>query len=87
MVLNEEWTVRVVAEMHRYRITGVQLAAECNNPYEDRYEKKGYSPAYLSQLLNGKKRFESEEAKENTKQVVMDALRRLGEKQEAEISE
>lgn len=76
-ILNEEWTAEIVGLMHKYRITGVQLAAECENPSGERYDKTGYSPAYLSQVLNGRKVFESEEAKENTKATIYAALNRL----------
>jgi len=76
-ILNEDWTAECVAQMHKYRITGVQLAEECNNPYGERYDKTGYSPAYLSQVLNGRKKFESEDAKENTKRTIVAALNRL----------
>lgn len=75
--LNEDWTAEIVAKMHKYRITGVQLAAECRNPSGERYDKTGYSPAYLSQVLNGRKTFESEEAKEHTKKTIITALDRL----------
>lgn len=79
-ILNEEWTAEIVGLMHKYRITGVQLAEECENPAAERYDKTGYSPAYLSQVLNGRKKFESEEAKENTKATIWAALNRLIEK-------
>ena len=74
---NEDWTAEIIGQMHKYRITGVQLAEECNNPYGERYDKTGYSPAYLSQVLNGRKKFESESAKENTKRTIVAALNRL----------
>lgn len=76
-VLNEDWTAEIIGQMHKYRITGVQLAEECNNPYGERYDKTGYSPAYLSQVLNGRKKFESEDAKKNTKRTIVAALNRL----------
>ena len=56
----EEWTAEVTGRMHRARITGQQLAAEC-----------GYSAAYLSTVLNGKK------GNEDTKQRIFQALERL----------
>lgn len=49
VAFNEDWTADVVGRMHKYRITNVQLAEAC-----------GYTPAYLSTVLNGKKTFESE---------------------------
>ena len=39
-----DWTAEVVGRMHAARITGQQLAAKC-----------GYTAAYLSTVLNGKK--------------------------------
>jgi len=82
-ILNEDWTAEIIGQMHKYRITGVQLAEECNNPYGERYDKSGYSPAYLSQVLNGRKKFESDYAKEQTKRTIKAALNRLIEKVES----
>lgn len=56
----DDWTAEAVARMHVSRITGRALAAEC-----------GYTEAYLSTVLNGKK------GTEQTKQNVLDALARL----------
>lgn len=67
--LNEDWTANVVGRMHKFRITNVQLAEECN-----------YSAAYLSTVLNGKKEFESEESKQKTMNIILDALNRLESK-------
>lgn len=39
-----QWTVDVVGEMHRYHITGKQLA-----------ETMGWNPKYLSTVLNGRR--------------------------------
>ncbi|MCC8043870.1 MAG: hypothetical protein LIP12_00015 [Clostridiales bacterium] len=80
MNLNEDWTAEIIGQMHKYRITGVQLAEECNNPYGERYDKTGYSSAYLSMVLNGRKKFESDEAKDNTKRTIQAALDRMIEK-------
>lgn len=66
MVLNEDWTADVKGRMHRCRISNPQLAAEC-----------GYSAAYLSTVLNGRKAFESEKSKEQTKGKIFEALERL----------
>ncbi len=65
-VLNEDWTADVKGRMHRCRINNPQLAAEC-----------GYTPAYLSTVLNGNKHFENEESKEQTKDRILKALERL----------
>lgn len=69
VLLNEDWTADVVGRMHRYRIRNVQLAKECN-----------YSAAYLSTILNGNKVFENNEAKEKTKNRIMEGLSRLESK-------
>ncbi len=57
VVLNEEWTADVKGRMHRCRINNPQLAAEC-----------GYSPAYLSTVLNGNKHFENDESSQIRKE-------------------
>ncbi len=62
-ILNEAWTADVTGRMHRFRISNVQLAEEC-----------GYTAAYLSTVLNGRKTFESEEAKLKTKDRILEAL-------------
>ena len=38
----QEWTVEVVAQLHRHKLTIKQLA-----------EEAGYTPEYLSMVLNG----------------------------------
>lgn len=63
---NEEWTADVVGRMHRARIKNSTLAEEC-----------GYTAAYLSTVLNGGKQFESEEAKQKTKDRIFAALEAL----------
>jgi transcriptional regulator with XRE-family HTH domain len=54
--LNEVWTADVVGRLHRLNITQSEFAYFC-----------GITPQYLSCLLNGKKKFESEYSKEVTK--------------------
>lgn len=68
-IFNEDWTADVIGRMHKFRITNVQLAAEC-----------GYTPAYLSTVLNGRKTFESEDTKQKTKDKILDALKRIESK-------
>lgn len=68
-LLNEDWTAEVVGRMHRCRISNLQLAEEC-----------GYSAAYLSTVLNGNKVFENDEAKEKTKNRIIEGLTRLESK-------
>ncbi len=65
-IFNEDWTADVIGRMHKFRITNVQLAAEC-----------GYTPAYLSTVLNGRKTFESEDTKQRTKDKILNALKRI----------
>lgn len=66
--LHENWTAYVIGRMHRYSITNSELAAECD-----------YTPQYLSTVLNGKKRFKTEDAKEQTKTKIFYALKTLEE--------
>lgn len=66
--MNEPWTANVVGRMHRYGIKGDELARKC-----------GYSPQYLSMVLNGKKAFATEEAKTNVKNVIFAGLGKLEE--------
>ncbi len=73
--LNEDWTVDVVARMHKYRITSAMLAEECN-----------YAPAYISTLLNGRKEFMSDMSKERTKDVIYAALDRIVQRIEEEYA-
>lgn len=61
--LNEPWTANVVGRMHRYGINNNELARKC-----------GYSPQYLSMVLNGKKSFATEEAKLNVRNVIFNGL-------------
>lgn len=65
-ILNADWTADVVGRMHRCRIKNEQLAQEC-----------GYTAAYLSTVLNGKKEFKSEGGELETKDRIFSALERL----------
>lgn len=64
--LRELWTAEVVGKMHRYGITQKQLAKRCM-----------YTPSYISQVLNCKKEFASEESKQRTKEHIIDCVTRL----------
>lgn len=66
MKLNEEWTVEVVARMHKYRIKRSELATAC-----------GYTTTYISMVLNGQKEFSSESAKDKTRIHIFECLKRL----------
>lgn len=74
--VNEEWTAEVVGRMHRYRISNAELAQEC-----------GFSGAYLSTVLNGRKEFSSAESKEKTKDTILRALDRMIAKIEGGMSD
>lgn len=67
-ILNEDWTADVIGRMHRCKISNIQLANEC-----------GYTPAYLSTVLNGNKDL-SEKGKEETKDRIFKALERIESK-------
>ena len=61
--LNEPWTANVVGRMHRYGIKNDELARKC-----------GWSPQYISMVLNGKKVFSSANAKGRVKRIIFDNL-------------
>ena len=62
-----EWTAEVVAQMHKYSISGIELA-----------KASGYSNAYLSLMLNGHKR--SERARVN---MINALIKLIAQKQKA----
>ena len=64
--LNEPWTANVVGRMHRYGIKNDELARKC-----------GWSPQYLSMILNGKKEFSSDSHKKKVRRIIFDSLFRL----------
>ncbi|MBR4542095.1 MAG: hypothetical protein IKP31_01295 [Lachnospiraceae bacterium] len=66
MQFNEDWTAEFVGQMHKYKISNDELAAKC-----------GYTPGYTSMVLNGRKEFSSDKAKEDTKGKMLEALKRL----------
>ena len=68
--MNEPWTANVVGRMHRYGISQTELAKKC-----------GYTPQYVSQILNGKKIFTSEESKVKVRGTIFEALVKI----EAEV--
>lgn len=61
--LNEEWTAEVVGRLHRINVTQKELADEC-----------GYTAQYLCQVLNCKKKFESDYSKKFTMRRIFNAL-------------
>lgn len=61
--MKEQWTGNVVGRMHVYDIKADKLARRC-----------GWTPQYLSMVLNGKKKFATEEAKEHVKRIIFDGL-------------
>lgn len=66
--MNEPWTANVVGRLHRYGISQTELARKCD-----------YAPQYLSQILNGKRQFKSEEAYKNAQAVIFCALTEIEE--------
>lgn len=72
---NEPWTVDIVGQLHKYRITAEELARECS-----------YAPTYVSTVLNGKKRFESEKSKERTRDILYAGLNRIIQRIEDEYA-
>ena len=65
-VLREEWAAFVVGRMHRLNVTREELAKRC-----------GYSVPYISTVLNGKKKFESEEAYMKTRNYILKTMEAL----------
>lgn len=61
--LNEEWTGIVVGKMHQWGVSEKELADRC-----------GYTTQYVSMLLNGKKKFQTEKGKEKAKNHVLRTL-------------
>lgn len=70
IVPNEDWTAHVVGQMHKYKISNRELAARCFDPTT---RKRGYSPAYLSTVLNGHKEL-SEAGEAKTRSIILAAL-------------
>lgn len=77
LTLNEDWTADVAGKMHKYRITGRELADRCVYRTMDDGSTKSYHPQYISTVLNGKKEFETEESAERTKKRILEALNEL----------
>ena len=61
--MKEPWTGNVVGRMHVYGIKNDELARRC-----------GYSPQYLSMVLNGKKEFGSEASRLKVRRKIFDSL-------------
>ena len=64
--LNEPWTAHVVSRMHRYGIKQQELAETCH-----------YSPSYLSDVLNCRKKFRSEKSYMDTKSRIVGTLENM----------
>lgn len=64
--LNEEWTAEIVGKLHRLNSTQIELAKKC-----------GYTASYLSMVLNGKTKFESEYAASFTRRRICRAMEEL----------
>jgi transcriptional regulator with XRE-family HTH domain len=63
---NEQWTAEVVGKLHYLDVTQKEFAYFM-----------GVSPPYLSSVLHGKKKYESEYAKKMTQRRVENALKLL----------
>lgn len=63
---NEQWTADVVGKLHYLNVTQAELAYFM-----------GVTPAYLSSVLHGKKKFETEYAKRATQRRVERAVKLL----------
>lgn len=63
---NEQWTADVVGKLHYLNVTQAELAYFM-----------GVTPAYLSSILHGKKKFETEYAKRATQRRVERAVKLL----------
>lgn len=63
---NEQWTADVVGKLHYLNATQAELAYIM-----------GVTPAYLSSILHGKKKFETEYAKRATQRRVERAVKLL----------
>lgn len=63
---NEQWTADVVGKLHYLNATQSELAYIM-----------GVTPAYLSSILNGKKKFETEYAKRAAQKRVERAVKLL----------
>jgi len=63
---NEQWTADVVGKLHYLNVTQAELAY-C----------MGVTPAYLSSILNGKKKFETPYAKKMAQRRVEQAVKLL----------
>ena len=87
LVPNEDWTVHVVGQMHKYRIKGTELAAKCIYGYDSDGTPRSYAPSYVSTVINGNKVFESAEAAQKTKELILSALDELVAEREKEIAE
>lgn len=74
--LREEWTGEVVGKLHVLNSTQIELAMVC-----------GYAPEYLCSVLNGKKKFCSEYAKNRTKRKIFRSLKILEERIRLESNE
>ena len=77
LTLNEDWTAYVAGQMHKYRITNVELAGRCVYKVDEHGGKISYSPQYVSTVMNGKKEFETDEAAQKTKDRILSALDEL----------
>ena len=65
-VLNEDWTCDIISRLHRIRVSHAVFAEKC-----------GYTPQYVSMVLNGKQEFSTEIAKKQTMDRMLACLKSL----------
>ena len=87
LVLNEDWTAYVAGQLHKYRLTNVELAARCVYGVDKDGNQKTYSPQYVSTVMNGGKDFQSEETAKKTRECILSALADLIAEREKEIAD
>lgn len=61
--MNEQWTADIVGRLHRINVTQSEFAYFC-----------GITPQYLSSILNGKKKFASDYAKQMARKRLQRSL-------------
>lgn len=64
--MNEGWTGEIVGRLHEYGIKHKEFAKRC-----------GYTPTYLSMVLNDKKEFSSEYSKRKTMKHIFNTMMEL----------
>lgn len=61
--MNEEWTGEIISRLHLHGVSHKEFAKRC-----------GYTPTYLSMVLNNKKVFSSDYSKRRTMKHIFDTM-------------